>query len=305
MLVTALFLKRNSLDAWASICDKHLYQFLAKEQYGQRHFTLKILFALCGLLIILTLSGLSWQKKISNAVTKSDSIIVAIDLSSAISAEDLKPSRIERAKYKLHDLFGLLKESEVGLIAYSKEAFVVSPLTTDINTLKLFIPELSPSIMPAQGNNMSAALKMAESLFKNAGKLQGNILLMSAGVVSEADIALAHRLYKQGFYISVLGIGTKYGAPVVDKEGSQAISKLDKNGLMQLAKAGGGSYQTLTVKDNDIKQIIGQMKTRNSSYQASENKLAVRKDNGHALLFLIVPLFLLCFRKQFMRGVLS
>ncbi len=296
--------KKRLTQSWADICDPHLLTFLTKE--GSKHLSLSKLLLFCmSTLMILALSGPSWQIKPHQTLDKHSSLMVLLNLSAEMSAKDIKPSRLARAKFKLNDLFNILPETDIGLIAFTKEAFLVSPLTQDTETLKLFFPELRIETMPIGGSNISQAIKLAQQSLLSAGKSTGHILLLTTGSASREALRAAKSAYQHGYRVDILAFGTRLGAPIINEENQQVMSKLNKAMLKKLALSGGGIYQSITNSDKDIQALAHNITSNNAVSKQQQNILNTRSDDGYFLLWLMLPLILIFFRQGFLKEAIS
>jgi Ca-activated chloride channel homolog len=301
-----LLKKKPKLKAWQAICDKNLLNQLTKEVgKGRKSFSIALFF-LIGLLMSVAISGPTWTRLPQQAFKQKIARVVVLDLSEDMLAEDIKPSRLIRAKFKIRDLLSQSKIGQIGMVVFSKEGFVVSPLTDDSKTIMAMIPELTPSIMPVTGSNIAAGLKQAEQLIKQAGFNQGQVILISASAVTQKDINQAKALADSSISVWVMGVGSEIGAPVpesstfVARQGQMRISKLEKVKLNELAQAGAGRYVDFTSDDKDIKQIV----SVNPGQQfMKQDEISSWKDQGRLLLYLIIPLFLIFFRKGFIESL--
>jgi Ca-activated chloride channel family protein len=204
--------RRPSGD-WTRVCDPHLLRWLSAKQAGERsrgggHW----LAAVALLISILALAGPSWQKLPDSSFSARDARVIVLDLSRSMLAQDLRPNRLTRARFRLADLLGDTEEGQAGMVSYAGDAYVVSPLTNDMNTIANLLPALQPDIIPVAGSRADLALKMAASLLERAGLNMGEVLL----VTDSADARVAARareLRDDGITTSVLGVGTVEGAP--------------------------------------------------------------------------------------------
>ena len=203
------------------------------------------------LVVILALSGPSWQKLPDATYSARDARVIALDLSMSMLAEDLRPNRLTRARFRLADLLENTEEGQVGMVSFAGDAYIVSPLTNDMNTIANMLPALRPDIIPVAGSRADLALEMAAALLERSGHSRGEILLVTDSADSR-DAAKARDLADQGIYTSVLAVGTDEGAPipsgggfVSDRSGNVVIARMDRSRLKSLAEAGNGSYTEL------------------------------------------------------------
>ena len=288
---------------WARVCDPHLLRWLSVEQSagrGRRGFGAWMA-GLALALAILALSGPSWQKLPDASYSARDARVVAVDLSHSMLAEDLKPNRLTRARYRLADLLSATEEGQVGMVAFAGDAYVVSPLTNDMNTIANLLPALRPDIMPVSGSRADRALELAASLLERSGMARGEILL----VTDSADAAVrarARELRDDGIITSVLAVGTTKGAPipsgggfVSDRAGNVVIARLERPGLQDLARAGGGAYTELGPSSSEATPWGA---VDGAGFELRDDALGERwKDAGPWLLLLLIPLALAGFRR--------
>jgi Ca-activated chloride channel family protein len=292
--------RRPSGD-WTRVCDPHLLQWLSVKQAGERsRGGGRWLAAIALLISILALAGPSWQKLPDSSYSARDARVIVLDLSSSMLAEDLRPNRLTRARFRLADLLETTLEGQTGMVAFGGDAYIVSPLTSDMNTIANLLPALQPDIIPVSGSRADLGLDMAASLLERAGLGRGEVLL----VTDSADYRLAAKareLRDNGVMTSVLAVGTVDGAPVPsaggfvsDRSGNVVIAKMDRAGLQSVAEAGGGLYSELGASANaDVWQAQDA-----SDFSRREDALGERwKDAGPWLVLLLLPLAAVGFRR--------
>jgi Ca-activated chloride channel family protein len=255
--------KRHLINKhWESVCDPELLPYILVGKSGQKKITNIVLAALVFLLIIIALAGPSWERLPQPVFQKESALVIALDLSLSMYADDIKPNRLERARFKIADLLKLRQEGQTALLVYAGDAFTVTPLTDDIKTINSLLTSLSPAIMPAPGSNTDIALTKSIELLKQAGISQGHILLVSDEVELKYESNFI-RAKESGYQVSILGLGTEEGAPISmgesgflkDRAGTIVIPKLNQKELSQLANAGGGYYETSQIADGDIERL--------------------------------------------------
>jgi Ca-activated chloride channel family protein len=293
--------RRPSGD-WSRVCDPHLLRWLSVKQAGEKsRGGGRWLAAVALLICILALSGPSWQKLPDSSFSARDARVIVLDLSRSMLAEDLKPNRLTRARFRLADLLVATEEGQTGMVSFAGDAYVVSPLTNDMNTIANLLPALQPDIIPVAGSRADRALDLAASLLERAGLSRGEILLVTDSADSRLA-AKARALRDDGIYTSVLAVGTVEGAPVPsaggfvsDRAGNVVITKLDRSSLRAVAEAGGGNYTELGASASDaaLWQELG-----GSEFTRREDALGERwKDAGPWLVLLLLPLAILGFRR--------
>ena len=300
---------------WADIINPDLLPYLiqGKASEKSRGHIIITMIAIAWLLSCIGLAGPAW-KQLPQPVYKEDSaLVVILDLSPSMLAEDIPPSRLVRARFKLIDILTKRNEGVVGLIVYGGDSYTVSPLTEDSNTIVSMVPVLSPDLLPEYGSNVEASLDAAVEVALSGGYDQADFLLITDGVDSSAIKSIAEILSEAGdFRLSVLGVGTQDGAPIPTRNGGFAkrndnvvIAKLDPSKLQGLASRHGGVYQTIRADDKDIESLIGVF---NASFMDNNRKIDrsfdLWDDQGYWLIILILPFTFFAFRRGIVASIL-
>ena len=298
---------RNKLSQgnWSAVCDAELLPYLLQEKAVNQSRWPLTTGAIAALLVIIALAGPTWQRVPSPVFRNESALVIALDLSRSMDAEDIKPSRLIRARYKIADILKQRKDGQTALLVYAGDAFTVTPLTDDTETIDSQLSALTTDIMPSEGSNTELVLEKAVELFKQAGLQKGQILLVTDDVNVDKTLPAVKAL--DGYTLSILGVGTADGAPIAlpeggflkDEQGTIVIPKLNTGDLADLAKAGKGVYQTITANDADIQALLASV-DKPLQQQGKENKnllLDQWEDKGPWLLLLVLPLAALSFRK--------
>jgi Ca-activated chloride channel family protein len=294
---------------WSKVINPELLPFLMQsDAQGENRLTRNFMMgaAGCWLLFCLALAGPSWNQ-LPQPVHKEDAALVLIlDLSPSMLAEDITPSRLIKARYKMIDILKSRQQGFTGLVIYGGEAFTVSPLTEDGNTIVSLIPTLHPALLPVYGSNTEDGIDAAIDLVKNAGYQQADILLLTDGVSRAAFGDISSQLKSRNIRLHILGIGTAEGAPipmgnggfVKDKNGSILLPKLDSSALRQLADLGGGKFVLMSNDDSDINHLLQAVASDfPATTEVRDQTFDVWEDYGYWLILLILPLLLASFRK--------
>ena len=158
------YFRRPSGD-WGKICDAHLLKWLSVGKQASKPGWKGSLISIFAMLIAaLALSGPSWQKLPDTSFSSIDSRVLVLDLSLSMLAEDLRPNRLTQTRFRLMDMLEATEEGQMGLVAYAGDAYVVSPLTSDMNTIANMLPALRPEIIPVAGSRADKALTLAADL---------------------------------------------------------------------------------------------------------------------------------------------
>ena len=305
VIVSLMLRNKLSQGNWSAVCDAELLPYLLQEKAVNQSRWPLTTGAIAALLVIVALAGPTWQRVPSPVFRNESALVIALDLSRSMDAEDIKPSRLIRARYKIADILKQRKDGQTALLVYSGDAFTVTPLTDDTETIDSQLSALTTDIMPSEGSNTELVLEKAVELFKQAGLQKGQILLVTDDVNVDKTLPAVKAL--DGYTLSILGVGTADGAPIAlpeggflkDEQGTIVIPKLNAGDLAELAQAGKGVYQTITANDADIQTLLAAV-DKPLQQQGKENKnllLDQWEDKGPWLLLLVLPLAALSFRK--------
>ncbi|MEX2125418.1 MAG: VWA domain-containing protein [Woeseia sp.] len=308
----ALIMARRQLAPgnWQRVVDPALAPFVLSRSPGNASGMRWWLMLLGGILAAVAQAGPSWNRLEQPVFRTEQAIVIALDLSRSMDAQDLTPSRLTRARLKILDLLERRKSGQTALVVYSANAFTVTPLTTDSDTVAALVNSLSTDIMPSRGSYAAAAIDKGRELLEQGGVGYGEVLLIADGGASAEAERAAAELADAGYALSILGVGTLDGAPipqpdggfVTDRAGRIVIPKLESEQLSALAAAGGGRYTVMTADDRDIDTLLSDVAGGSS---AADDSLATDqwRDEGPWLLLLLVPLAALAFRRGWVLAV--
>lgn len=289
---------------WEKIVEPHLLQFLATTPATQKTSLLPWIMCFTGTLLLLALAGPVREKVPQPLLQKSQARVLVLDLSFSMLATDIKPTRIDRARFKLEDLLKRFVEGDTALIAYAGEAFVISPLTHDPATIAALLPGLRPNIMPVPGSRAEHAFSLAANLLSRSKSGSGHIIWITDGIEGQDFAALENTVGRNR--LSILAVGTESGSPVAlseggflkDKNGAIVIPKLNSQPLEKLAGIKQGSFTVLSIDDRDVEGII-EAETTATDFIEDEQLRSSDKWNeeGPWLLLLALPLAASLFRR--------
>lgn len=299
-------------NSWKRICDPKLLPHLLIARSEKSHNGILLSIGITWVLAILALAGPTWSHLPQPVYRSAAARVIVLDLSPSMSATDLLPSRVKRATYKIIDILHRAAEGQTGMVVFSNEPYVVSPLTNDVETIASMVPVLKPSIMPSQGSNIRAGLIKAKQLMQQAGIKQGEIILLSDSHATKQDIKAASAILKEGYHISVLSIGTDQGGPIKTKDGFMkddngkiVIAKKNDKSLHALASSGGGSFALFTSSDSDIKVLLSRndANVKSNTTRVENEKTLIWQDQGNWLVLLMLPFLLISFRRGWLSEV--
>nr|WP_319573579.1 VWA domain-containing protein [uncultured Draconibacterium sp.] len=181
-------------------------------------------------------------------------LMIALDVSNSMMAEDIQPNRLERAKRAISRLIDRLKDDKIGLIVFAGDAYTQLPITSDYNSAKLFLNSVNTQIVPKQGTAIGAAIDLARKSFTPNGEANKAIVIITDGENHEDDaLASAKAALDEGAIVHTIGMGLPSGSPIPvlrngqtdylkDRDGNVVVTKLNEQMLEQIAAAGGGIY---------------------------------------------------------------
>lgn len=228
-----------------------------------------ILRSLAFVLLILALLGPSFGTTGREIKTIGKDIFLAVDLSQSMNAFDVQPTRLEKVKFELKNIVSALSSNRIGLIIFSGEAFIQSPLTYDQSALNLFIETLSTDLVPNTGTDFAPPLRMALDKLQNDPELASQqtskvIVLISDGEdFGEETELVAERIKEAGIRLFTLGVGTEEGSRILerrrykrDRQGQEVITRLDPSALKKIASITNGQYFEINKRQNEVERLI-------------------------------------------------
>ena len=271
----ALWRGQDSYARLKKVVAPHLLEHLVVgETQARRLRPVHLLFAVW-ILGVLALAGPAWEREAAPFADDDAGLVVVLKVSGTMQATDVKPSRLARAKHKLRDLLQARAGTSTGLIVYSGSAHLVMPLTRDDRIVSAMVEDLTPELMPADGDALSEALRLAESLLQRAG-VPGSVLVMADGVApSQADAIIVD---KPALPIQFLAMSSP-AAPV-------------EPGLARAASALGAPTFRLSVDESDVQRVAQRAQSDFKAVAGSASGDRWR-DAGYLLLPLIALLSLM------------
>lgn len=277
-----VFIYKNSQiqSAWQKVCDKNLLDYLLIKNNGTKGYKASVSAALITLFLVMALAGPTWLKKENPALSVENPVMILLNMSGEMWNKDVSPSRIERAKYVIKDLTKSLKNTESGLIVYSKEPFMITPLTEDTSLIDNIMSALQLDIMPQDGDRLDRAIELAVSRMQKTGLPHGNLIVITSNAGERFDAALtgASQASDAGFDVNIVN-----------------ISKTTNDKLQMVADKGNGLYLNYQQSLAPLVQKINDITAK--EIKQSKNMQTVWEDMGWYLLWLPALLFLFSFRR--------
>jgi tetratricopeptide (TPR) repeat protein len=307
MILLYILLVRWKKKSAKKIGDPRLVQQLIKS-FSSKKFNFKLIlfivgFALCGFAV----AGLVEPDGTQKISRKGIDIMIALDVSKSMLAQDIQPSRLERAKQVVSKIIDNAAEDKIGLVIFAGRAYLQMPMTVDHEAAKMYLATASPDDVPTQGTVISDALKMCYAAFNHKEKTYKSVVLISDGEDHDDDaLKIAKQMGKEGIMINTIGIGSMQGAPIMDPEsnsyktddkGNTIITKLNQEELSNIAKNGHGLYQLYSTTNEVANNIKSQLSGIGKEASVSDSSFKAFKQYfqyllAGALLFLLIEFFI-------------
>lgn len=305
VLIYSLLRERAEGSQWRRyIAPQLLKLLLDQNQATRKKWPLYALLALWTYAII-ALAGPTWQRAPQPVERSAEATVICWDLSPSMLAQDIAPSRLERARLKIIDLLKSQEDGLFALVTYSGEAYTVTPLTDDVQTIINLLPALSPTHLPTVGSNPEMAFTSARSLLADGGAKSGQIIMVTDGIAEDAFDFLTEAARQSPYRLIVWGVGTPEGAPIPlpgggfakDARGNMVVPGLNEQGLQAFTRRAGAYYVPMVTNESDI-LTLDQLMT-----PIAEQTLKTTKDfdqwldQGQYLPLLLLPFVALLFRR--------
>lgn len=266
-----------------------------------------VIFCTALMLLIFAVARPQLGSKLREEKAQGIEMMLAVDVSNSMLAEDFEPNRLERTKYAINKLFDGLQQDRVGLVVFAGEPKVQLPITSDYRMAKAFARRIDPSLVSVQGTAIGKALEQSLLAFSgdNHEKQSRVVVLITDGENHDDDaVAVAERAKEAGIKIFTIGIGTPEGAPIQingefikDEKGDMVVSKLNEQMLSQIAEITGGVYVRSSKQSIGLEEIV---KAINEMEQSELSTIQFEEFDEQyqylliaALVLLFIELFLL------------
>lgn len=260
-LVVAARLRRRSL---ARFGNPALLKELMPDVSTGRVRLKSLLFLTAFTLVVFAAARPQFGSKLREEKAEGIEMMLVVDVSNSMLAEDFSPSRLDRTRYSIDKLFSSLTQDRVGMVVFAGEAKVQLPITSDYRMAKSFAKKLSPSLVSVQGTDLGKAVSLAALSFSNSPDKSRAMILITDGEAHDSDaIEAARRAAEQGIRIFAIGIGTPEGAPIKiggefirDEKGDMVVSRLNEEMLQEIASIGDGGYIRATNQAFGLDEIV-------------------------------------------------
>ena len=298
-------LKRNRM--MASFAKSDILRVIAPGYDPGKSWVRAFLITAALAFVIISLSGPQMGFKWEKTNQKGVDIMIALDCSKSMLAEDIKPNRLERAKREIIDLLNMMRSDRAGLVAFSGRAILQCPLTLDHEAFNIFLKTLNPGFLPVGGTNIGHAVNACYKGFEKESDTEKAIIIITDGESTVGDVEqAAKRVAKEGIKIFCIGVGDIAGAPIPDEaggflkdsQGHIVLSKVDEKNLEKIADLTGGIYARSVAGDMDLDmiykdKILGTMERK--SFASGKKKVWENRFQWFlfpGVLLLLIELFL-------------
>jgi Ca-activated chloride channel homolog len=288
MLFYSLLKQKSAIKTWHNVCDDNLLPHLLKRYGPSRRIWPFFWLMGSGICMVIALAGPTWTKIDVPTYRQIQPRIILLDMSHEMLKDDILPNRLARAKFKLHDLLMQQDVGQFGLIVYTGEPFVVSPLTEDGQTIDALLPALTENVMPVDGNKLELAILDAKKLLSASGSKSGDLLVLTSHIPSSQAVDAASEVAREGMHLSVI--------PILPQNSSSSY-------FQPLAKAGLGRVIGFTNDNADINKWLS-MTNLKSSYQANDmSNIPLWRDEGRWFIFIALLLLLPVFWRGWLQRI--
>ncbi|MDF0732505.1 VWA domain-containing protein [Pseudomonas entomophila] len=262
-LLYTLWHRRKRAGRWQLILPPQFHAVLLGGGSGSTSKLPWVALGLAWLLVVLALLGPSWQRLEETRQRPADPLVILLELTPQMLAEDSPPNRLEQARRKVLDLLEQRRDSQTALVVYAGSAHTLVPLSDDLGTTRNLLEALDPSIMPQPGQRADLAVQKGLALLAQSGLGQGRLLLIGSSLSPQEQQGITQAMGRQGPPLLMLGIGSADGAPVrqangeflKDAQGGILVPRLDSPGLKRFVAETGGRYRHARIDDLDLRGL--------------------------------------------------
>ena len=308
-IVIYIILKRWQNKAFSQFGESSLIDRLTIGKSTSKPFFKFLLFSLAYALLVIGIANPQIGTKLEEVKREGVDIMIALDVSNSMLAEDLTPNRLESAKRAISRLIDQLHNDRIGIIVFGGQAYTQLPITTDYAAAKLFLSTVSTNMIPTQGTAIGAAIELGMESFDFKNSSGKAIVIITDGENHEDDaVKEAQKAAENGVLIHTIGMGSAKGAPIPiyrgrnqigyrkDKAGNTVVTQLNENMLQEIASAGNGMYVRATNAQSGLKMIMDKINTMEKAefgskvYTDYEDRF--QYFIGAALLLLLIEFFI-------------
>jgi len=309
LIVLFWYLGRNRKKLLQKFADKELHKTLFPSDSSIKRWTKFVIILLALTCLVFAAANPQVGTKMQEVKQSGIDVYILLDVSNSMMAEDIKPNRLEKAKYQISNLITKLRGDRIGLIIFAGQAYVQIPLTTDYSAANLFLSAVDVNSVPSQGTAIASAINLATASFDTLST-QKVIIAISDGEDHEGDVEKAvENAVSRGIKVYTIGLGSQAGVPIPvynnrnqivgfkkDKSGNTVLTKLDEESLKKIAIDGNGKYFRGTNYEDHLDKIYTELS------ELEQTEFGVKKVTDYedrfyyflipALILLLVELFI-------------
>jgi len=272
MLIIYLFSRYRRKKSLQKFGENRLVDELTKtySPLKQNIQFLLLFFAIC--LLIVAWANPQIGTRLEEVKRSGVDVIIALDISNSMKAEDIRPNRLERAKQSISRLIDKMENDRIGIVVFAGHAYVQLPITSDYSAAKLFLTSIDPDIIPTQGTAIGSAIELAMKSYVGQDNKHKALIIITDGENHEDDaVDAARKANEEGVIIHTVGFGSPDGSPIPvyrngaqvdfikDKDGNVVLTRLDELTLEKIAAEGKGQYRRATNSDDGLSDILDQI----------------------------------------------
>jgi len=312
------FLRRWKKKSMLKFGEQKIVERLFKDVSSAKSYLKFTFMMLAFASLVFALAGPQLGTKLEEVKRHGVDVVIALDVSNSMNAEDIQPSRIERSKQAIFKMIDQLQGDRIGLIVFAGQAYVQLPVTTDYGAAKLFLSTVNTNMVPTQGTAIGSAIEKGISSIGDSARPNSAIIVITDGENHEDDaINAAREAVTKGITVHTIGMGSPDGSPIPvtrgnnrggflqDRSGSTVITRLDEAMLQQIADAGKGKYVRASNSDDGISLIMKEIESMEKK-EFSSKLFTSYEDQfqyflGLALLFLLFDFMLSEKKSEFIK----
>jgi Ca-activated chloride channel family protein len=305
ILVGLLFINKHARKRQLlKFADEKLLSF-HQTSYSSFYFNLKTFLLISALsLVIIGIARPQWDPEVHDVVVFGQDIVFLLDVSKSMDADDIAPSRLERARVHIQLFLDRLAGDRVALVAFAGDAIVICPLTTDKGSFRLFLSGVNTSTITDLGTDIGRGLEVAAQLFDETATAKTIIMLTDGEDHEERGLYQAQLLAEKGVVVYTIGFGTQEGTVLFvsgpggrqeigrDDQGNPVVTRLDVPGLQEIAQVTRGRFFNITPWHDEIDQIINEIRENELTEHATRQVFRYREQFHFFLLFALLLLII-------------
>jgi Ca-activated chloride channel family protein len=301
MVIFFLLVRRLKKNALKRFGEQQLMNRLLPYLSWKRQSFKFILFAIAWMFLVIAIANPQLGSKLAKVQHKGIDLMICLDVSNSMLAEDIAPNRLENAKLAISKLIDNLKGDRIGIVIFAGKGYVQLPITSDYAAAKLFLSTIRPELVPTQGTAIAEALALAGEAFIDE-KHNKAVVLITDGEDHEGNaVEETAKLAEKGVRVFTIGIGSPEGSPIPDvvngnvtgfkkdNEGNTIVTKLNETILQQIASAGSGIYVRSGSTQTSLKKVLEET----NKIEKSEFDAKLYSDYENRFYYFIWPAFIL------------